>query len=40
MNACLVLDGVTKKEAVIKDVCKKFKINPDEIGFIGDDVND
>ena len=40
MNVCLVLDGVTKKEAVIKDVCKKFKINPDEIVFIGDDVND
>ena len=40
MNVCLVLDGVTKKEAIIKDVCKKFKINPDEIGFIGDDVND
>ena len=40
MNVRLVLDGITKKELVIEDVCNKFRIEPDNIAFIGDDVND
>jgi len=40
MNIRLVLDGIIKKELVIKDVCKKFRINASDIAFIGDDVND
>ena len=40
MNVRLVLDGITKKELVIEDVCNKFRMEPDNIAFIGDDVND
>ena len=40
MNVNLVLDGIMKKELVVDKICKKFKINSDEIAFVGDDVND
>ena len=40
MNIRLVLDGIIKKELVIENVCKKFRINAGDIAFIGDDVND
>ena len=40
MNIRLVLDGIIKKELVIEDVCNKFRMEPDNIAFIGDDVND
>ena len=40
MNVRLVLDGITKKELVIEDICNKFRIEPNNIAFIGDDVND
>ena len=32
--------GLTKKELVLEKICKKYKINLEEIAFIGDDVND
>ncbi len=40
MNISLVLDGVKKKEEVVDKICKKFLVKPNEIAFIGDDVND
>ena len=40
MNISLVLDGIKKKEEVIDQICKKFLVKPNEIAFIGDDVND
>lgn len=40
MNIYLVFNGVVKKEKIVEKVCSKFSIKPNEIGFIGDDVND
>ena len=40
MNVFLVLDGIMKKELVVDKICKKLKITLNEIGFLGDDVND
>ena len=40
MNIFEVYSGLTKKELVLEKICKKYKINLDEIAFIGDDVND
>ena len=31
---------LTKIELVIEDICNKFRIEPNNIAFIGDDVND
>lgn len=33
-------DGVKKKEMILDQVCQQFKINPKEVAYIGDDVND
>ena len=40
MNVALILDGIIKKEKVVDQICKKFLVKPNEIAFIGDDVND
>jgi 3-deoxy-D-manno-octulosonate 8-phosphate phosphatase (KDO 8-P phosphatase) len=40
MNVFKVYSGLIKKEQVLTKICKKYKINLDEIAFIGDDVND
>ena len=40
MNVFEVYSGLIKKEQVLTKICKKYKINLDEIAFIGDDVND
>ena len=40
MNVYLVLDGIIKKEKVVDKICKKLMVKPNEIAFIGDDVND
>lgn len=40
MNISLVLEGIKKKEEIVDKICKKFVVKPNEIAFIGDDVND
>ena len=40
MNVYLVLDGIIKKEKVVDKISKKLMVKPNEIAFIGDDVND
>ena len=35
-----VYSGIKQKEAILNQICTKFKVTPDEIVFIGDDVND
>ena len=33
-------DGILDKESVIEKICKKFDVAPNELAYIGDDVND
>ena len=40
MNIAKTYAGVIIKEKILSDVCADFKVNPSEIAFIGDDVND
>jgi len=40
MNVKKLYDGVAKKEQVLEKICHEFKVKPNEIAFIGDDVND
>ena len=40
MNVAQTLMGIKRKELVLPKVCKKFKLKPEQIAFIGDDVND
>ena len=32
--------GIKKKELILPKICKKFNANPNEIIYIGDDIND
>jgi len=40
MNIKRIYDGVQRKEMIIEKICKEYKVSPDEVGYIGDDVND
>ena len=33
-------DGIIKKEDLLEKICKLYHTSPEEIGYIGDDVND
>ncbi len=33
-------EGVVQKELILDKICKKFKVKPNEVAYIGDDVND
>lgn len=35
-----LFDGVQQKEKILQRICTQFKIKPDEIAYIGDDIND
>ena len=35
-----IYDGINKKELVLVEICKNFKVNANEVAYIGDDVND
>jgi len=35
-----LFDGITNKELILKKVCKDFKVDSNEVAYIGDDVND
>jgi len=40
MNVAKTYSGVIFKEKILSKICTDFKVNPNEIGYIGDDVND
>ena len=40
MNITHVFNGVVKKESILFKICKNFKVSPQEIAYIGDDIND
>ncbi len=35
-----LFDGVQQKEKILQRICTQFKVKPDEIAYIGDDIND
>jgi len=40
MKIAKLYEGIIQKELILKNICKKFKVEPDEVAYIGDDVND
>ena len=40
MKVDMLYDGIIKKEEILSKVCSKFKVKPEEVAYIGDDVND
>jgi 3-deoxy-D-manno-octulosonate 8-phosphate phosphatase (KDO 8-P phosphatase) len=40
MNIKKLYDGVLEKDKILPLICKNFSVNPSQIAFIGDDVND
>lgn len=40
MNITKLYDGVTKKEEMIRIICNEFNVKPDNLAYVGDDVND
>jgi YrbI family 3-deoxy-D-manno-octulosonate 8-phosphate phosphatase len=35
-----LLMGIIKKETILKKICKDYSVNPSEVCYIGDDIND
>ncbi len=33
-------DGITQKELLLESICNTYKVKPNQIAYIGDDVND
>jgi len=33
-------DGIIHKELILDKICKKYSVSPEEIAYIGDDIND
>jgi len=40
MKVVELFDGIENKEKIVDVICKKYKVSIDQIGYIGDDVND
>ena len=40
MKVAEIFDGIQNKEQIIDVICKKYNVVTDQIGYIGDDVND
>ena len=40
MKVVELFDGIQNKEKIVDVICKKYKVSVDQIGYIGDDVND
>ena len=40
MNINKVYDGVQNKELILEEVCKSFGVMPEQVAYIGDDIND
>lgn len=35
-----LFDGINRKEQVLQKVCSEFNVKPQEVAYIGDDIND
>ena len=35
-----LFDGIKNKELILNKICKNNNLNPDQIAYIGDDIND
>ena len=40
MKVNKVYDGVQNKELILQEVCKSFDVTPEQVAYIGDDIND
>jgi YrbI family 3-deoxy-D-manno-octulosonate 8-phosphate phosphatase len=40
MNVTKLYDGIKQKELLINTICSKYKVKPEELAYIGDDIND
>ena len=40
MNVAKLYDGIQQKELMVDTVCSEYKVKPEELAYIGDDVND
>ncbi len=40
MKITKLYSGIQKKEDIIQEICKKFKVSISQLAYIGDDVND
>ena len=40
MKVVELFDGIENKEKIVDVICKKYKVSIDQVGYIGDDVND
>ena len=40
MNVEKLYQGIQKKEELIEEICKNYKVSSKELAFIGDDIND
>ena len=40
MKVAEIFDGIQNKEKIVDVICKKYKVSVDQVGYIGDDVND
>ena len=40
INVFKVYSGIKQKDKILNQICTKFKVAPNEIVFIGDDIND
>ena len=40
MNVAKLYDGIQQKELMVDTICSKYNVKPEELVYIGDDVND
>ena len=40
MNVSFVYKGIQQKEKELPKICSKFKVTPNQVAYIGDDIND
>ncbi|SVC12314.1 uncharacterized protein METZ01_LOCUS265168, partial [marine metagenome] len=40
VQAAAVFVNIISKEKLLSKICHKFRVNPEEVAYIGDDVND
>ena len=40
MNVAALYDGIVQKESILDSICNDYKIDAQEIAYIGDDIND
>jgi len=40
MNVKKLYDGILDKGKILNEICKKFEVDPEQICYIGDDIND